>query len=133
MIEEIPINSEINSEINEINAEPVDAEPVDAEEPAPAPKKRGRPFGAKGKAKPKAAPKAAEARPKKKPRVVEVSPESESEEEVVVKKKTCRPAPEPEARIPTTQDVALEVMQLLSNRHVDRAEQRRAKYASWFQ
>ena len=148
MIEEIPTNSEINSEIHEINAEPVDAGPVDAEEPAPAPKKRGRPFGAKGKAKPKAAPtldKTAEARPKKKPRVVasvasvEVSPESESEEEVVPmlisreKKKTRRPAPEPESRIPTTQDVAWEVMQLLSNRHVDQAAQRRAKYASWFQ
>ena len=60
--------------------------------------------------------------------------ESESEEEeVVVKKRTSRPAPEPEARIPTTQDVAFEVMQLLSNRHVDQAAQRRAKYASWFQ
>ena len=139
MIEEIPINSEINeinSEINEINAEPVvEAEP---EEPAPAPKKRGRPFGATGKAKgkPKAAPKAAEAAPKvaktkKKPRVVEVS--SESEEEIIVKKKTRRPAPEPEARIPTTQDVAAEIMHMLSNRHVDRATQRRAKYDSWFQ
>ena len=136
MIEEIPINSEIN-EINEINAEPVVGEAVEAEPDAPAPKKRGRPFGATGKAKakPKAAPKAAEAAPKaaktKKKRVVEVS--SESEEEIIVKKKTRRPTPEPEERIPTTQDVALEVMQLLSNRHVDRATQRRAKYASWFQ
>ena len=139
MIEEIPINSEIN-EINEINAEPVVGEAVEAEpeEPAPAPKKRGRPFGATGKAKakPKAAPKAAEAAPKvaaktkKKPRVVEVS--SESEEEIIVKKKTRRPTPEPEARIPTTQDVAAEIMHMLSNRHVDRATQRRAKYDSWF-
>ena len=134
MIEEISIKSENNSEINvEPVKEPIEEPP---EEPAPAPKKRGRPFGAKGKAKPKAAPKAAKARPKKKPRVVEVSPDSESEEEIVpmlVKKKTRRPASEPEARIPTTQDVALEVMQLLSNRHVDQAAQRRAKYASWFQ
>ena len=129
MIEEIPINSDVN-EINpinsEINAEPVEAEPDEAE-PTPAPKKRGRPFGAKSKAQPKA-PKA-EAK-KKQQRVVE---ESESEEEIVVKKKTRKPAPEPEARIPTTQDVAFEVMQLLSNRHVDQAAQRRAKYASWFQ
>ena len=133
MIEEIPINSDIN----EINSEPVapmveeaiEAEPVEE----PAPKKRGRPFGAKAKPKAKVEAKAApKAETKKKQqRVVE---ESESEEEVVVKKRTRRPAPEaPEARIPTTQDVAFEVMQLLSNRHVDQAAQRRAKYASWFQ
>ena len=134
MIEEIPINSDVN-EIDPINSE-IDAEPVDAEpdeaEPTPAPKKRGRPFGAKAKAKPKAKvePKAPKVDTKKKQRVVE---ESESEEEIVVKKRTRRPAPEPEARIPTTQDVAFEVMQLLSNRHVDQAAQRRAKYASWFQ
>ena len=132
MIEEIPINSEINkvNPINsEVNSEPVDAEPVEE----PAPKKRGRPFGAKAKAKPKAKveAKAPKVEAKKKQRIVEVS--SESEEEIIVKKKTRRPAPEPEARIPTTQDVAYEVMQLLSNRHVDQAAQRRAKYASWFQ
>ena len=138
MIEEIPIN-EINSEINESNVEPVVEEAVEAEEPAPAPKKRGRPFGAKGAPKPKAAPKvAAKATPasrdqrlQKKQRVVEVS--SEFEEEIVVKKKTRRPAPEPEARIPTTQDVAAEIMHMLSNRHQDQAAQRRAKYDSWFQ
>ena len=136
MIEEIPINSEIN-EINEINAEPVVEEAVEAEPDAPAPKKRGRPFGATGKAKakPKAAPKAAEAAPKvaaktkKKPRVVEVS--SESEEEIIVKKKTRRPVTE-EERIPTTQDVAAEIMHMLSNRHQDQAAQKRAKYDSWF-
>ena len=133
MIEEIPINSDVN----EINSEPVEqmveeaveAEPVEE----PAPKKRGRPFGAKSKAqpKPKVEAKAPKVETKKKQRVVE---ESESEEEeIVVKKRTRRPAPEPEARIPTTQDVAFEVMQLLSNRHVDQAAQRRAKYASWFQ
>ena len=140
MIEEIPINSDVN----EINSEPVEqmveeaveAEPVEE----PAPKKRGRPFGAKSKAKP-AQPKSAQPKPRAAPKVAaeakkrqRVVEESESEEEeIVVKRKTRRPAPEPEARIPTTQDVAFEVMQLLSNRHVDQAAQRRAKYASWFQ
>jgi len=126
MIEEVPINSEVNVESfnGEIPPEPLGAEPIIEE---PAPKKRGRPFGAKGKAK--AAPKVAEARPKKKPRVVEVTPEeTASEEELVVKKKTRRRAsPEPEPQTPSTQDVALEVKHLLSSR------QRRAKYASWFQ
>ena len=132
MIEEVPINSEVNVESfnGEIPPEPLGAEPIIEE---PVPKKRGRPFGAKGKAK--AAPKVAEARPKKKPRVVEVTPEeTASEEELVVKKKTRRRAsPEPEPQTPSTQDVALEVMHLLSSRHADRASQRRAKYASWFQ
>ena len=127
MIEEIPINSDVNEINSEINTEAVEAEPDEAE-PTPAPKKRGRPFGAKSKAQPKAKAPKAEAK-KKQQRVVE---ESESEEEVVVKKRTRRPEA-PEARIPTTQDVAFEVMQLLSNRHVDQAAQRRAKYASWFQ
>jgi len=134
MIEEIPINSEnpINSEIN---AEPVNVEPVEEvakeDKPAPAPKKRGRPVGAKGKAK--AAPKAPAAKPKRKPPAPALVEETESEEEVVVKKRARRVAPpDPEPQVPSTQDVALEVMQLFTNRHQDRASQRRTKYASWF-
>ena len=140
MIEEIPINSDVN-EVNPINSE-INSEPVapmveeaveaEPEEPAPAPKKRGRPFGAKAKAKPKAKVEAKAPKVETKKKQQRVVEESESEEEVVVKKRTRRPEA-PEARIPTTQDVAFEVMQLLSNRHVDQAAQRRAKYASWFQ
>ena len=126
----MPINSEINVEpATGVNAEPVE-EPPQEGEPAPAPKKRGRPFGAKDKAKAKAPV----ARPRKKePIVEETQGETESEKEIIVKKKRRRTTPEPAPQLPSTQDVALEVMQLLSNRHVDQAAQRRAKYASWFQ
>ena len=125
LIEEIPINAEeipINAEEIPSNAAQT---PTNVEE-TPAPKKRGRPVGAKSKAKPKV---------KKAPVIID----SESEEEEPPppkKKRTKRPADDIEEYqppLPTSRDVAMEVLGMLSDRNTQRANQRRSKYASWFQ
>ncbi len=124
LIEEIPINSEetqINAEETPTNAEEIQ---INAEE-TPAPKKRGRPVGAKSKAK---------AKVKKAPVIID-SEESE-EEPPPPKKKKRRPADDIEEYhppLPTSRDVAMEVSGMLSDRNTQRTNQRRAKYASWFQ
>ena len=139
VIEEIPIADAAEESAPVAAVEAV--EEVEAE--APAPKKRGRPPGAKNK--PKAAPAAPnepEAKPKAKkaPRkVVQVEEEEESEEEYAPPPKKKRAAvrqvspdsvaPEP----PDTRQIAAEVLHLLSNRHVERAQAKRDKYRSWFQ
>lgn len=126
-IEEVPIG--------EVEEDSTPAAPV-------AVRKRGRPKGALNKPKEKAAA--------KKPRVAKPPP-SESEEEAPVKKKVKkRPpspqsseeeAPPPKKRRPArtispepmdTRQVASEVLQLLSNRHVNAATAKREKYRSWF-
>ena len=140
IIEEIPI-ADVAEEAAPTTAVAAEvAEEVEAE--APAPKKRGRPPGAKNKAK--AAPVAKEAEPKPKakraPRkVVEVEEEEESEEEPAPPPKKKRApvrqmsqdsvTPEP----PDTRQIAAEVLHLLSNRHVEKAQAKRDKYRSWFQ
>ena len=138
MIEEIPINSENAEEIpKEIESQPAtasgDRADVEAEAPAPQPKKRGRPAGSKSKAKAESKPAA------KKNRNAPPPEEEESEEEEVIPVPRRRRQAEPtllEAeppQIPDTQAVALQVLQMLSNRSVDQSSRRRAKYASWFQ
>ena len=148
IIEEVPIADAAESA-------PVEAEPV-VEVPAePAPKKRGRPPGAKNKPKAKAEARPAPAREASPPkrsakrgsRAAEPRkappPESESEEEEPPpKKRRARSVPEvpreqsqdsvsPEPL--DTRAIAAEVLHLLSNRHVERAAQKREKYRSWFQ
>ena len=127
IIEEIPINAE-ETPINETET-PTNAEEfqINAEE-TPAPKKRGRPVGAKSKPKPKA-------KVKKAPVIID-SEESEEEEPPPPKKKKRRPADDVEeyqAPLPTSRDVAMEVLGMLSDRNTQRMNQRRTKYASWFQ
>ena len=141
IIEEVPI-ADVAEEAAPTTAVAAEvAEEVEAE--APAPKKRGRPPGSRNK--PKAAPvapKEAEPKPKAKraPRkVVEVEEEEESEEEAPPPPKKKRApvrqmsqdsvTPEP----PDTRQIAAEVLHLLSNRHVERAQAKRDKYRSWFQ
>jgi hypothetical protein len=124
----------------------VAAAPEIAEVEAAAPKRRGRPPGSKNR--PKAAPKAApaaegERAPQKKPRkaAAPAPPTSESEEDPPPPRKR-RAAPRaaeeqsqdsisPES--PDARAIAAEVLHLLSNRHVERAAQKREKYRSWFQ
>ncbi len=140
IIEEVPI-ADVAEESAPATAVATEiAEEVEAE--APAPKKRGRPPGAKNKAK--AAPAAPKAEPKPKakraPRkVVEVEEEEESEEEAPPPPKKKR-APvrqmSQDSVTPEQQDsrqIAAEVLHLLSNRHVERAQAKRDKYRSWFQ
>ena len=95
---------------------------------------RGRPPGAKGKAKPaKPPPPEPEPQPeppapvpKKKKAAPKKRPVQSSDSEQEVPKKRRRVEPE-------TQDIALEVMRLLSDQHAQRATARRNKYAGWFQ
>ena len=132
LIEEIPINAEetpINTEETPTNVEEI---PTNVED-TPAPKKRGRPVGAKSKAKPKA-------KVKKAPPVINLvadSEESEEEEPPPPKKKRRRAADDIEEYqappLPTSRDVAMEVLGMLSDRNTQRTNQRRAKYASWLQ
>ena len=118
----------------------------------PAPKKRGRPKGAPNKPKqPLVIQEVPVAPAPKKKRAAKAPPPSESDEEpptpkpsrkrarprapsssddepALPKKRTTRGVPEP----PNTQQLAAEVLQLLSSRHVGQANARRARYASWF-
>ena len=142
IIEEIPI-ADVAEEAAPTTAVAAEvAEEVEAEAPAPK-KSRGRPPGAKNKPKAApAAPKEAEPKPKAKraPRkVAQVEEEEESEEEAPPPPKLKRAPsrqmsqdslqPEP----PDTRQIAAEVLHLLSNRHVERAQAKRDKYRSWFQ
>ena len=131
MIQEVPI-----TDGSEESASPI-AEPIIVT------KKRGRPPGAPNKPKtpaPKPAPKqppppeSDEEPPKvKKRRVKAPPPPSDSESEPAPRKsrrsraRTISPTP-----VMDTRQVASEVLQLLSNRHVDQATARREKYRSWF-
>jgi hypothetical protein len=118
---EIPIVDEEAVEVSEAPAEEV---------VAPKPKARGRPKGALNK------PKAA-AKPKRAPRATAPPPESEDDEP---------PAPPPRARRtraraaspdsvdmepPTAQDIAAQVIHMLSNRRTDQSAARREKYRGW--
>ena len=133
MIEEVPI---------------VDTEESAAVVPEPiVVKKRGRPKGAPNKPKvvpnPPNAPKKQPTPPpeseeepvpaKAKKKRVKAPPPSSSDEEPAPKKprrpraRTISPAP-----VVDTRQVASEVLQILSNRHVNQAMARREKYRSWF-
>ena len=145
MIEEVPIQADA----------PVEDAP---EEPftVVAKKKRGRPPGALNKAKAVIQevpiPEKQEKQPKKqKPKPPPPTPgPSESEEEAPApkrqKKKQARPRvadsdseeeparrkPRPALAAPDAHQLAAQVLQLLSTRHVGQANARREKYASWF-
>ena len=144
-IEEVPIEGSDTQAIDAPEAAPVEAAPA---APAVVARKRGRPKGVANKPKtvqvveevaiepPKEAKaketKAKEAKAKpapKKPKKVRVVPPSDSEDE---------PAPPPKRRkeLPPpldTRHIASEVLQLLSDRHVEKKHAQRQKYASWFQ
>ena len=137
MIEEVPINSE---EVAETAPEVV------SEVATPAPKKRGRPAGSKGKPKtPKPPPEPVEEEEEAPEEVApkrKAAPKKKAVEAVrkkAVKKKPVVQASDSEEEPPgrragtDTRAVAMEVMQLLSNQHAGRVAARRQKYAGWFQ
>ena len=131
IIEEIPIVSEEAQpdEVDPLTDEvPVEEEPI-------APKKRGRPAGAKNKPKPKIMA----SKPKKK--APPPPSESESEEEEYEppprkheRKTRAAPREESEEEEPVLdpRQVAAEMLSMLSQRNVDRNAAKRQKYASWF-
>ena len=132
-IEEVPIAEETAVPDGEAD-EPPPAQPAEEE---PAPKKRGRPKGALNKktvAKKTATKKTA-------PVEEEPPPVRASASERPARKRKRAATPEEEEsspdsvypQPPDTRAIAAEVIQMLSNRHLDRAQARREKYRSWFQ
>ena len=135
-IHEIPID--ISEEAQPEEVDPVtDEAPVEEEPTAPAPKKRGRPAGAKNKPKVVVVTKAA--KPKKKalpPPPSEDEEESEEEEPPTPTplRRTRSSAPQEYEHPPPldARHVAAEMLQMLSQRNANRHQAKRAKYASWF-
>ena len=138
MIEEIPIDVS-----EEIQPEPVVDEPLPTieEDDMPAPKKRGRPPGARNRAKPKVVVVA-----KRKPRAPPPPPSEEEEEEDeddepdtprIPLRRTHSRASAPSQReyeeeVLDARSVAAEMLQMLSRRNADKHQAKRNKYASWF-
>jgi hypothetical protein len=128
MIEEIPISE--NSEISVEAEAPPQREPVE-DAPEPVKRGRGRP---KGKAKPKADHLRVETNhPRQTP---EIEDEPPTPRPKTKRAPRARPEPEyeeePPAPVYDPRQIAAEVLGILSNRHVERRQQRRDKYASWF-
>ena len=127
-IQEIPLDIEEDNE-NNADAEIIIEDNPEIVEDAPAPKRKGRPAGAKNKAKaPVVKPpvitvkapvkKVKPIEPKKRKRVV-VSSSSESEEEI--------------APVIDRHALAADMLQILSQQRNTKANAKRAHYASWFQ
>ena len=135
VIEEIPIESTPVAEVD-MGAEEAQAPAP----PEPAAKKRGRPKGSKNRVREPPEPRAAEPVPKRKPRAAAAPPSSSSEEEPPKAKRTKRKpvADSSEEEMPPQQpldsrQIAAEVLQMLSQRHLDLRQAKREKYRSWFQ
>ena len=141
-IEEVPIEGSDTQASDAPEAAPVEAAPA---APVVVARKRGRPKGVANKPKtvqlveevaiepPKPAKeaKAAKAKPApKKPKKVRVAAPSDSEDEPAPPPKRRKEMPPPP---PDTRQIASEVLQLLSDRHVEKKHAQRQKYASWFQ
>ena len=134
-IEEIPLiveeNVEDNQEIVEeiINNEQDIQEPEASEEVEPTPKRRGRPPGAKNKAKskPKAAPVIKRSVSRRRPPTPEDSEESEEEEPPPRSRRRQQEVdPDP------MRTVAAEMLHLMQSQSANRQQARVNKYASWF-
>ncbi len=126
VIEEIPIEEAATME--EIVAE--------ATEPPPEKPKRGRPRGSKNK-KPQNAdvPEEAKApKPKKPAKRRPPSPQSESPPPLRRRRAPAAVLQQPEPAPPLdSRQLAAEVLQLLSTRHLDLRQATREKYRAWFQ
>ena len=129
-IEEVSIETQPEVVAEETNE-------VEATTPPAAPKRRGRPPGARNKPKAVVIP---ETKPKaKKPKARPQTPEESEEEAPPPPRRRRAPRPISEASQdsvspdpPDTRAIAAEVLNILSNRHQDRSQARREKYASWF-
>ena len=137
-IEEVPINVEEIVEDNQesvgeiINNEEEIQEPEASQEVEPTPKRRGRPPGArnKAKAKPKAAPIVKRSVSRRRPPTPEDSEESEEEEEYQPPPKSRRRQQEVDPNPMRT--VAAEMLHLMQSQSANRQQARVNKYASWF-
>ena len=134
-IEEIPLENDDNRENFPDNSQEIQESPENPQETqdnvpeTPAPKKKGRPPGARNKPKappptPKPAPKASAPKPKppkRKPVIEEEEYEESSEDEP--------------QRVPQVDrhQLASEVLGLLQQQRYNQANAKRNHYASWFQ
>ena len=137
-IEEVPINVEESHDNNGDNQEIVEElinneqdiqEPEASEEVEPAPKRRGRPPGAKNKAKskPKAAPVIKRSVSRRRPPTPEDSEESEEEEPPPRSRRRQQEVdPDP------MRTVAAEMLHMMQSQSANRQQARVNKYASWF-
>jgi hypothetical protein len=123
MFEEIPIEAEDQPENVQDIPEHI---PENMEVIKPVAKKRGRPAGAKNKAKPPAP------KPKPKPKAKEIEYEYEEEseeEEMPPPRRRTRPEPVEVDR----HALAADVLNLLQEQRYERTNARRNHYASWFE
>ena len=131
-IQEIPIEAE---DISENTQEICAYIPENPEEIQPAPKKRGRPAGAKNKAKP--APLLMQKAKQRKPLEYEEY-EEESEEEEIPRRRVSRGRVEQPVSISGERELdrhalASEVLGILQEQRYQRTSARRNHYASWFE
>ena len=124
-IEEIPIDAGETPEPEEAEAS-LEEEVPESPAPEPAPKRRGRPPGAKNKATPKAAPPpppVIKRQRSRRPPTPESSSSSEDE-------------PAPRGRTQSREDpmrlMAAEMLHLMQSQSMNRQQARANKYASWF-
>ncbi len=135
MIEEIPIEENAPREISpeEIASEIPEPE---AQIPKPKPKAKGRPKGSLGKKKKEQGDDVPQKIQKQKAKPQPPSESEEEEPQPKKKRKVVQREPSPDSRSvyepPDTRVIAAEVLQLLSNRHLDRSTAKREKYRSWF-
>lgn len=143
-IEEVPLDT---PQIIEENAQDIQETPMDNVEieETPAPKKKGRPPGAKNKPKPKPAPKPApKPKAKKKPQVEYEYDDDYDDEEILTElpppprrhssggakpRGTLRPR---RAAPVEMEALAADVLNILQQQRYDRTHARRNHYASWF-
>ena len=126
-IEEIPLEpqepSENAEEMQPPRSGPEDTVQENPEEIKPAPKKRGRPVGAKNKPKPPAAK--AKAKPKAKA-APQYESESDEDEAPPVRRRPTQP------QELDRHALASEVLNILQQQRYDRTTARRSHYAAWF-
>ena len=128
-IEEIPIDTgapEVEEEAEPIEQSP---EPEETLSPEPVPKRRGRPPGAKNRAKAKPSPQPVIKRTRsRRPPTPETTDESSEEEPPPrrVRRQVVQEDPNP------MRTMAAEMLQLMQHQTMNRQAARANKYASWF-
>ncbi len=132
-IEEIPLEPQESTENAQEKQPTIEEHPEETLEDKLAPKKRGRPVGAKNKPKPPAAKAKAKPKAKAAPQYESDSEEDEAPPPALAGAK----APRPRGRVAQPQELdrhalASEVLNILQQQRYDRTNARRSHYAAWF-
>ena len=128
-IEEIPIDAGETPEPEEAEAS-LEEEVPESPAPEPAPKRRGRPLGAKNRAKPKAAPPPPVIK-RQRSRRPPTPESSSSEDEEPPPRRRAQPQRAQPAEDPM-RVMAAEMLHLMQHQSMGRQQARANKYASWF-